>query len=108
MFPYRLDHRHVDESKVLDGWSYLLTSPFGPLYVAYHRFWALALLMLAISLVIGGIAAGALTILLLFASVELRTIAIVVMPIAALLIQGLAALEIVLTGYLQRGWREGY
>ena len=109
MFPYRLDHRHIDESKVLDGWSYLLASLFGPLYVLYHRFYALALLMLAISAAIGGLAASVLLYLLLhFDEVAIRTAAVIAVPIMGFLSQGLAAIEIVLVGYLRRGWREGY
>ena len=109
MFPYRLDHRHIDESKVLDGWSYLLASLFGPLYVLYHRFYALALIMLVISAAIGGLAAAALLYLLLyFDDAAIRTMAMVVVPIVALMVQGLVTLQIVLEGYLRRGWREGY
>ncbi len=109
MFPYRLDHRHVDESKELGGWSYLLASLFGPFYVLYHRFYALALLMLVISAVIGGLAAASLLYLLLFFDdVAIRTTAMVAVPIVAFMVQGLVALEIVLVGYLRRGWREGY
>ena len=109
VFPYRLDHRHIDESKVLDGWSYLLASLFGPLYVLYHRFVGLALLMLLASIAIGGASGfGLLYFLLFFNDVAMRTVAIIVVPIAALLIQGAVALEIVLVGYLRRGWREGY
>ena len=109
MFPYRLDHRHVDESKELDGWSYALASLFGPFYVLYHRFYALALIMLVISAAIGGLAAAALLYLLLyFDDAAIRTMAMVVVPIVALMVQGLVTLQIVLEGYLRRGWREGY
>ena len=87
----------------------MLASLFGPLYVLYHRFYLLALLMLLISAAIGGVAAAALIYLLLFFdSVAFRTIVIFVVPVAAFLLQGLVAIEIVLTGYLRRGWREGY
>jgi hypothetical protein len=109
VFPYRLDHRHFDESKELDQWSYLLASLFGPFYVLSHRFYALALLMLVVSAAIGGVATATLLYLLLFFdSVALRTSAIVIVPVIAFLVQGLVAIEIVLFGYLRRGWREGY
>ncbi len=109
VFPYRLDHRHFDESKELDSWSYALASLFGPFYVLSHRFYALALLMLLVSAAIGGITAVSLVYLLLFFdSVAFRTTAIIVVPVAAFLLQGLVAIEVVLTGYLRRGWREGY
>jgi hypothetical protein len=109
VFPYRLDHRHFDESKELDGWSYLLASLFGPFYVMAHRFYGLAALMFLASAVIGGLATVTLLYLLLFfESVAFRTLAIFAVPLVALLIQGLVAIEIVLVGYLRRGWREGY
>jgi hypothetical protein len=99
----------VDESKMLDGWSYLLASLFGPIYVLAHGFVRLSLLMLLISIVIGAIAAGFLVyVLVYFDSASIRTSAIVAVPIAALMAQGLAEVEVVFAGYVRRGWREGY
>jgi hypothetical protein len=106
---HRLDHRKVDETKVLDEWSYILAALLGPLYVLGHGFVALSLLMLLISVLIGAVASGGLLfILLAVESTALRTVAIVLIPALALLGQGIAGLEVVVAGYMRRGWREGY
>jgi ABC-type multidrug transport system permease subunit len=106
---YRLDHRKVDETKVLDEWSYILATLLGPIYVLAHGFVALSFLMLLVSLLIAAIAAVALvSILLLVDSTGIRTVAIIFIPILAFLGQGIAGIEIVAHGYMRRGWRQGY
>jgi len=106
---YRLDHRKVDETKVLDEWSYILATLFGPLYVVFHGFIALSFLMLFVSILIGAVATVALLfILVAVESTGIRTVAIIVIPVLAFLAQGIVGLEIVVAGYMRRGWREGY
>ena len=46
--------------------------------------------------------------LLLSTSIVAKVVALVGLPIAALLIQGIAGIRIVRAGYASRGWREGY
>ena len=106
---YRLDHAKVDETKVLDEWSYVLATLLGPIYVLSHGFVALSFLMLLVSILIGVVAAVALLFILLASdSTGIRTVAIIFIPILAFLGQGIAGLEIVAVGYMRRGWRQGY
>src|SRR5476651_595915 len=105
---YRLDHAKVDETKVLDEWSYVLATLLGPIYVLSHGFVALSFLMLLVSILIGVVAAVALLFILLASdSTGIRTVAIIFIPILAFLGQGIAGLEIVAVGYMRRGWRQG-
>jgi hypothetical protein len=110
VFPsHRIDHPQFDNSIYLEGWSYVWASLFGPFYVLYHGFKWTALAMFGISLLIGGVATG---IIVAVAVVEgSPTIVIpvlVIVPIVAIVAQGLAAVHLVFVGYLKRGWREGY
>ena len=106
---YRLDHPEVAESTFLDGWSYLWASLFGPLYVLRKGFAGFSLLMLLASAAIAVVAFGGLGVtLLLFSSAAAKLFALVGLPIAALMIQGIAGIRIVRAGYASRGWREGY
>jgi hypothetical protein len=106
---YRLDHPDVAESKFLDGWSYLWASLFGPLYVLRKGFVGFSLLMLLTSAAIGVAAFGGLGVAAVFASsTATKTVALLALPIAAFVIQGIAGIKIVRTGYRRRGWREGY
>jgi hypothetical protein len=106
---YRLDHSRVDETKVLNEWSFVLATLLGPIYVLSHGFIARSFVMLLASVLIGAVASGGL-LLTLFAveSTIVRMGAIIVVPILALLSQGIVGLEIVAAGYMRRGWREGY
>ncbi|MPZ31484.1 MAG: hypothetical protein GEV13_10890 [Rhodospirillales bacterium] len=86
-----------------------MASLFGPLYVLFNGFVALSLLMFLVSAVIGGVTFGGLVfILLFFDSSAIRSLALSVVPIVALVVQGVAGVEIVRAGYMRRGWREGY
>jgi hypothetical protein len=110
VFPsHRIDHPHIDNSIILEGWSYVWASLFGPLYVLYHGFKWRALAMLAFSIVIAAVVTGIITaIAVVLESVTIVIPAMVVLPIAGVVIQGLIAVHLVFIGYLKRGWREGY
>ena len=106
---YRLDRPEIAESTFLDGWSYRWASLFGPLYVLIKGFAGSSLLMLGASASIDLLAFSGLGVtLLLSTSIVAKVVALVGLPIAALLIQGIAGIRIVRAGYASRGWREGY
>ncbi|MFI5003127.1 MAG: hypothetical protein ACHQK9_24835 [Reyranellales bacterium] len=106
---YRLDHPDVAESKFLGGWSYLWASLLGPLYVLIKGFVGFSLLMLLTSIAIGFVAFGGLGVtVLFFGSTATKVIAVLGVPIVALIVQGIAGIKIVRAGYMSRGWREAY
>ena len=106
---YRFDNLKTDEHQVLDGWSYLWASLGGPVYVLLKGFVGTALVMLVASLVVAAAAAGALVIAVgLFGSDMSNIIAAFAIPIVALTVQGVIAVELVRLSYIRRGWREGY
>jgi hypothetical protein len=82
---------------------------FGPLYVLVNGFPVLALLMIPISLMIFVLAFVGFGFLDWVLSSEVVTMfALFGVPVAALVVQGIAAIELVRVGYLRSGWREGY
>jgi hypothetical protein len=106
---HRIDHPHIDNSIVLEGWSYVWASLFGPLYVLYHGFQLRALAMLCLTLAIAGVVTG--IIVAIAVAMDAPSIlipAVVILPIIGLVVQGVIAVEMVFFGYLRRGWREGY
>ena len=106
---YRFDHPETDASKTLGARAYLYASLFGPVYVLANGFPVLALLMVLISAAIFIAAFIGFGFVDWFLGSELITIfALIGAPIAALGAQGVAAIELVRTGYLRSGWREGY
>jgi hypothetical protein len=110
VFPsHRIDHPHFDNSIILEGWSYVWASLFGPFYVLYHGFKWRALAMLGLSIVIAAAAAGIVAVIAVaMDAVTIVIPAMVVTPLVGLVIQGLIAIQLVFLGYLKRGWREGY
>lgn len=106
---HRIDHPQLDNSIVLEGWSYVWASLFGPLYVLYHGYKLRALAMLCLSLAIAGVVTGLiLVIAVAMDAVSILIPAMVILPIVGLVVQGVIAVELVFFGYLRRGWREGY
>jgi hypothetical protein len=106
---YRFDHPETDASKTLDARAYVYASLFGPVYVLVNGFPVLALLMVPISAGIFIAAFLGFGFVDWFLGSELITIfALIGVPIAALVAQGVAAIELVRVGYLRSGWREGY
>ncbi len=106
---YRFDHPETDASKTLDAKAYVYASLFGPLYVLVNGFPVLALLMIPISAMIFILAVVGFGFLDWVFSSELVTMfALFGVPVAALVVQGIAAIELVRVGYLRSGWREGY
>jgi hypothetical protein len=107
---YRFDNLHTDESRILDGQSYLLAAIFGPLYVLFRGFIGLAILMLIASTVLAAIAAaGVIASVSLFEGDAVISLgAAAAFPIAFLMAQAVVAIQLMRVGYIRRGWREGY
>jgi len=109
MTTYYLDHRQTGETQVLDGWSYLLGALIGPLYVLAKGFPWLALLMVPITIAIGAITFLLLMLLLSLSDSAAVTVSgLFTLVLAAFAVHGVAAVELVRRGFLQKGWREGY
>ncbi|MBI3197245.1 MAG: hypothetical protein HYZ40_07000 [Rhodospirillales bacterium] len=93
----------------MDGRAYLWAALFGPFYVLLNGFPLLALLMVPVSAAIFVSAFFGFGLLDWVLGSEVVTVgALLVMPIAAFVIQGMIAVEFVRRGYLHAGWREGY
>lgn len=106
---YRLDHPDNDESLVLDGWSYVWGSLAGPFYLLSKRLYGLAAVMFAITLVLcaGTVLGLTLAVVMFDASIP-GLAAMLVIVMAAFVLNGVAAVELVRYGYLRKGWRIGY
>ena len=106
---YLFDHPETNESRLLDGWSYFWASLFGPLYVLFHGFPLLALLMVPIGAAIAFAAFVGFFVVDAFLSSGIASIvALAAMIVAALTAQGIAGIQLLRVGYLRRGWRGGY
>lgn len=106
---YRLDNLETDESQFLDGWSYFWSALGGPAYVLLRGFPKAAAIMLPISIVLAATAAG-----LVIAAVGLvdhtmaNLIAGIGIPLAALAVQSIIAIQLMRAALIRAGWREGY
>ncbi|MDP1962932.1 MAG: hypothetical protein Q8K93_12105 [Reyranella sp.] len=106
---YRFDHPETDESKTLDGRTYLWAALFGPFYILFSGFPLLALLMIPISAAIFVAAFAGFGLVDWVLGSEVVTVgALFVVPVAAFTLQGIVAVELVRRAYLRAGWREGY
>lgn len=104
---YRLDNPATDEALVLDRGSYVWAALGGPLYLAAKRFY-----LLAIAMVVGmaAIAAGAVvglafSVYLFDASLP-GLITMLVIVIAAFVLNGIVTISLVRYGYRRKGWEE--
>lgn len=110
MFPtYRLDHPENDESLVLDGWSYVWGSLAGPFYLVSKRLFGLAAVMLAITVVLcAGTVVGLTVAVFMFDASVTGLAMMLLIVIAAFVLNGAAAVQLVRYGYIRKGWRVGY
>ncbi|MDI1287945.1 MAG: hypothetical protein PSV46_26440 [Reyranella sp.] len=99
-----------DADEVLIGhWSYLWASLGGPIYVLAMGFPGAAAVMFAGSCVIALLAVAGLGIAATYLGpLPGVLVDFLVIPVAALTAQGHLAVELVVRGYLRRGWRAGY
>ncbi len=94
---------------MFNGWSYLWATLSSPVYVLLKGFVAAALVMLAVSAAIAAAAAGALVIAVgVFASQIVSVLAAFAITVAALVAQGVTAIEFIRMSYIRGSWREGY
>ena len=103
---YHLDEPETGRTETLGGLSYLWAGLFGPLYVLLKGLIGPAFVMLAVSL---GITAATVMAFMAVASVMFRAesvIVLILLPPAALFIQGVVGVRMVRTAYLRRGWHE--
>lgn len=106
---YRFDNLETDESRHLDGWSYVWAALGGPVYVLLKGFVVSAAVMLMASAGLATAAAVCLVVVIgLFDSLMIWVLASVAIPLAALAAQGVIAIQLVRAGYIRQGWREGY
>lgn len=106
LLTYHLDEPETGRTETLGGSSYLWAGMFGPLYVLLKGLVGPALVMLAVSL---GITAVAAMTFMAVASVMFRAesvIVLILIPPAALFIQGIIGVRLVRAAYLRRGWHE--
>jgi hypothetical protein len=106
---YRLDNLETDESEFLDGWSYFWAAIGGPIYVLLRGFPRQAAVMLPISIVLAAIAAAfVITVVGLIDQRTIDVIAVVAIPLGALAVQSIIAIQLMRAAFIRRGWREGY
>ena len=106
---YRFDKPDSDTAVVLDGWSWLWAAIAGPVYVLLLGFVKPALLTLVVSLAVFAAAATSLAFIVGFIdSLFVSLVAIVVIPLAAMLTQASAAMQLIRSHLLHHGWRAGH
>lgn len=106
---YRLDRPDTDESVVIDHWSYLWAAIGGPFYVMSKGFYGLAALMAAITLMLAALAfLGLLVVVQLFDTSPQGQLGLLLCVGAAVLLNGVAAVQLVHRGYMRAGWKMGY
>lgn len=106
---YRFDKPDSDRAVVLDRWAWLWAAIAGPVYVLLLGFVKPALLTLVVSISVFLAAAISLAFIVGFIdSLFLSLVAIVVIPVAAMLTQASAAMQLIRRHLLHRGWRAGH
>ncbi|MBL0899971.1 MAG: DUF2628 domain-containing protein [Reyranella sp.] len=106
---YRLDKLDSDESVVIDHWSYFWAALDGPFYLLSRGFYRLAAVMAAITLALAVLAfLGLLISVQLFDASIAGMVAMLASVAGALLLNGIAAVQLAYRGYLRSGWKMGY
>lgn len=106
---YSFERASTGRLVVLDRSSFFLAAVGGPLYVLLSGFFLEALAMVALSVLIAGAAAFAIVAAIgLLDSLAISLTATLLIPLAALFIQGRVAIRLARRGYLRRGWIERY
>lgn len=104
-----LEHRQTGDTQVLGGWGYVWGALFGPAYLLAKGFAGLALVMILISVLVFAVG-GTMIVLMALASpsIEVTTIVGVFLAVLVFAVHGYLAVQLLRTGYLRRGYREGY
>ena len=106
---YSFERASTGNLVVLDRSSFFLAAVGGPLYVLLSGFFLEALAMVALSVLIAGAAAFAIVAAIgLLDSLPISLAATLLIPLAALFMQGRLAIRLARRGYLRRGWIERY
>ncbi len=106
---FEFDHPHTDETRVIGRRAHVWAALFGPFYILSHGFVLSALLMVLVSAIIAVAAFVSAFLVIEYVGSPLGTVvALFLAPIAALVAQGEAAIELLRRTYLRRGWRGGY
>lgn len=94
---------------MLGGWGYVWGALFGPLYLLVRGFLGLALVMIPITALVF-VVGGTMIVLMALASpsFEITTIVGVLLAVLVFAVHGYLAVQLLRTGYLRRGYREGY
>lgn len=104
---YRLDNPETDEVLVLDRRSYVWAALGGPLYLVTKRLYLLAIAMLvAMAAIAGGAIVGLAFSVYLFDASLTGLITMLVIVVAAFVLNGIVAIRLVRYGYRRMGWEE--
>ena len=104
-----LEHRQTGDTQVLGGWGYVWGALLGPAYLLAKGFLGLALIMIPISALVF-VVGGTMIVLMALASpsFEVTTIVGILLAVLVFAVHGYLAVQLLRTGYLRRGYREGY
>ena len=106
---YRLDNLETNESQLLDGRAYFWAALGGPVHMWLRGFPKPAAVMLAISSLLAATAAGLVIALVgLVNHTMMNLVTVIGIPMAALALQAIIAIQLMRSAYIRRGWREGY
>jgi hypothetical protein len=104
-----LEHRQTGDTQVLGGWGYVWGALLGPVYLLAKGFLGLALVMIPISGLVFAVG-GTMIVLMALASpsAEVTTIVGILLAVLVFAVHGYLAVQLLRTGYVRRGYREGY
>ena len=106
---YSFERASTGKLVVLDRSSFFLAAVGGPVYVLLSGFFLEALAMVAVTLLIAGGAALAMVATIgIVDSLPISLAATLLIPVAALFVQGRVAIRLARRGYLRQGWIERY
>jgi hypothetical protein len=106
---YSFERASTGKLVVLDRSSFLLAAVGGPVYVLLSGFFLEALAMAGVTVLIAGGAGFAIVATIgLLDSLPISLAATLLIPLAALFIQGRTAIRLARRGYLRQGWVERY
>ena len=104
-----LEHRQTGDTQVLGGWGYVWGALLGPVYLLIKGFLGLALVMIPISVLVFAVG-GTMIVLMALASpsFEVTTIVGILLAVLVFAVHGYLTVQLLRTGYMRRGYREGY
>jgi hypothetical protein len=105
-----LEHRQTGDTQVLGGWGYVWGALLGPVYLLAKGFPGLALVMIPISGLVFGVGGTIIVLMAALASpsAAITTIVGIVLAVLVFAVHGHLAVQLLRTGYMRLGYREGY